>query len=200
MGVRDILKSHGITMLKFAEDFGMARNTVSSYIQLYDDGKIIAKEKYRIIFDRLFATHMDDANFYAIYNSMKRLYIKDKVNGSFDLSPNQSDYINNLIENLVVNMASDVIDHHIRYFLITILNSYKNDSIFGDLAMYFNILNNGSKDDYDKLPEEKKIVMLAYYKLFIMQKNGLLKFEKDIENLFFARLNEIKIIKEHADK
>ena len=29
---------------------------------------------------------------------------------------------------------------------------------------------------------------------------SLTKFEKDIEDLFYARLNEIKIIKEHADK
>ena len=195
-----MLKDHGITILKFAGDFGMARNTVSSYIQLYDEGKVIPKEKYRIIFDRLFSSSKDDASFYVVYNSMKRLYMKDKLNGSFDLSPNQSDYINSLIENLVENMTSDEIDNHIRYFLATMLNSYKYEKIFSDLAMYFYILNNGNQDDYDKLSEDNKAIILAYYKLFTMQKNGFLKYDPEIESLFLARMNEIKIIKEHADK
>lgn len=195
-----MLKEHGITILKFAEDFGMARNTVSSYIKLYEDGKVIPKEKYKIIFDRLFSTSKDDASFYVVYNSMKRLYIKDQLNGSFDLSPDQSDYINSMIENLVENIPSDETDDHIRYFLATILNSYKYENIFSDLAMYFYILNNGNKDDYDKLSVESKAVILAYYKLFTMQKSGLLRYDPEIESLFLARMNEIKIIKEHADK
>lgn len=195
-----MLKEHGITILKFAEDFGMARNTVSSYIKLYEDGKVIPKEKYKIIFDRLFSTSKDDASFYVVYNSMKRLFIKDQLNGSFDLSPDQSDYINSMIENLVENIPSDETDYHIRYFLATILNSYKYEKIFSDLAMYFYILNNGNKDDYDKLSVESKVVILAYYKLFTMQKSGLLRYDPEIESLFLARMNEIKIIKEHADK
>ena len=67
MEAKDILKSKGITLSKFAEDFKLSRNTAMLYIDKYDKGEDIPKEKYKIVFNLLFdSKNLSNFDYYYI--------------------------------------------------------------------------------------------------------------------------------------
>ena len=49
----------GITQKEFSERMGLSRPTLDAYIEMFENGKTIPKERYEIIFRRLFDSGND---------------------------------------------------------------------------------------------------------------------------------------------
>ena len=55
--------------------------------------------------------------------------------------------------------------------------------------------DNSSLEEYSKLSDEEKIIYTNYFKVFTMQKQGLLKLDEDVEKLFLSRMDEMNKLK-----
>ena len=58
--IKKYLKSIGITQIYLAEALNISRPTLDLYIDLYEKQKNIPKERYNIIFQKLFDEKIDD--------------------------------------------------------------------------------------------------------------------------------------------
>ena len=54
INVKNQLKNLGITLAEFADKLQISRPTLDSYIQIFESGDKIPKEKYQTIFNKLF--------------------------------------------------------------------------------------------------------------------------------------------------
>ena len=62
--IKQYLKDVGITQKEFAERIGLSRPTLDTYIEMYEHGQAIPKERYDIIFKRLFDNENNSANIF----------------------------------------------------------------------------------------------------------------------------------------
>lgn len=192
--IKDILEEKNIPLTKFAIDFAMSRNTANQYIDLFDSGQKIPKEKYNYAFDKLFSNY-DSESFEMDYYYLARLIKRDKLNGTFELSMKKTDDIMNLFRKLNIATQTDSIDSSVLYFIDIIIGNYSKDGFIKSLCNYFYFFNNSSLEEYSKLSDEEKIIYTNYFKVFTMQKQGLLKLDEDIEKLFLSRMEEINKLK-----
>ena len=192
--IKDILEEKNIPLTKFAIDFAMSRNTANQYIDLFDSGQKIPKEKYNYAFDKLFSNY-DSESFEMDYYYLARLIKRDKLNGTFELSMKKTDDIMNLFRKLNIATQTDSIDSSVLYFIDIIIGNYSKDGFINSLCNYFYFFNNSSLEEYSKLSDEEKIIYTNYFKVFTMQKQGLLKLDEDVEKLFLSRMDEINKLK-----
>ena len=52
--IKEILKKNNITLLNFAKQLGISRQTLDTYIRIYESGEELPNQKYQILFDRFF--------------------------------------------------------------------------------------------------------------------------------------------------
>ena len=63
--IKQYLKDVGITQKEFAERIGLSRPTLDTYIEMFEQGQTIPKERYDIIFKRLFGSDNDSIEEFA---------------------------------------------------------------------------------------------------------------------------------------
>ncbi|MBR4237540.1 hypothetical protein IKQ02_03810 [bacterium] len=194
MTIKEIFEKENITISKFALDFSLSRNTTMQYIELFERGEKIPKEKYNYIFDRLF-TNYDSNLFEADYYCFKNLVNRDRLNGTLELSMEKTDLIMRSFRKLSNATKNDTIDTSALFLIDTIISNYSKDDIFKSLCDYFYFFNNSKTDDYKTLSEEEKTIYTNYFKIFTMQKQNLLKLDPVVEKLFLSRINEINQLK-----
>ena len=199
MNVKELLKSKGISLSKFADDFRLSRNTVTLYISKYESGEQIPKEKYAIVFDQLFNEKYAD-EFQYNYLSMKYLIERDDFNGILDWSPEKTDVIMSIFKKLLSKMENDAIDKSMLFFIDACILNSSNEYIFKTLSDYFYFFNNSNESDYEKLTNEQKNIYTNYFKVFTMQKQNLLSVDKNIEEMFLARIKEMNALKKLSTK
>lgn len=196
--INDILEENNITLSKFASDFAMSRNTVSQYIKLYEENKKIPKEKYEIIFNKLFKNY-DSDTFRILYFSFKRLINRDKLNGTLDLSTNKTDKLMRLFKDINDAFKDDLINDQVFYLMGVIVKNYSRDGLIKSFCDYFYFFNKCEPEDYDNLSEDDKKCYINYFKIFTMQSRGLLNLDKEMEELFLSRMREISKLRKMSE-
>lgn len=189
--VLEQLKENRISLTKFCNDFGLSRNTALSYISYLEEGKVINKEKYNIIFRRLFLDEVD-ANFEDKYSILKNLYQRDKLNGTFEKDPEISDGITTIISKCNNVIENDEEWQQILFAVSCFLENY-NQEPFKSMARYLFFFNKSTPEDYELLSQKEKETYLSYYRFLSMVKNGKRDSSvKEFEEMFLNRLREIQ--------
>lgn len=198
MDIKKILKDFGITQKEFAEKLQLSRPTLDTYIQLYESGQEIPKEKYEIIFSSLFKNDFSKGEFESKLHNLTGLLERDKRYGTAELSPKASDYVSTIINQMRKDMKTGEWDSDIYCFINILLANYKKNKIFKELSSYFVFLN-GIKDIEEIQPEQFSY-LANFYKVFHDLKENPDKYEnKDYEN-FLNRCKEIESVKIQRQK
>ena len=86
--IKQYLKDVGITQKEFAERIGLSRPTLDTYIDMYEHGQTIPKERYDIIFKRLFDNENNaEKIFFDNLKNLEGLLKRDRQYGTSDLEP-----------------------------------------------------------------------------------------------------------------
>lgn len=99
--IKRYLKDVGITQKEFAERIGLSRPTLDTYIEMFESGQTIPKERYDIIFKGLFdSDNGSKREFTKNLQQVENLLIRDKKYGTSDLEPEAADYVSLIIRNM----------------------------------------------------------------------------------------------------
>ena len=189
MNVVDTLKKHNLSKIQFAVDFYLSRPTLDDYINKYEHGRTLPKSKYQIIFDTLFGSELDLIQFKKEYEYFKTLMSRDKAIRLDDLSPEATDKIFRIIDNLKESALNDDYLELIN-FIHFVTDGYNYGSELSKAwVLYFNELNGitSHNDISDKLKKyigcfymlnrdfsiDDSRLDIANYDLFIKRKNEL---------------------------
>ena len=141
MGVYDILKNNNIPKIVFAKDFDLSRPTLDEYIDLFDSGKKIQKEKYSVVFNSLFENNLSPHEFKKRYVNLKRIYNRDILLHLESLDTHNTDCITQIVEELRESVDCDTQKSELLPFVYYIVTSYRTDRLCKALLSYFNELN-----------------------------------------------------------
>lgn len=142
MPIKKYLKSLGITLKDFAERIDLSRPTLNSYIDMYDRGEELPRDRYQIIFDELFANkEKNKEEFEATLLAFEELLKQDARYGVSSLGAEEADIITNLLYIAKKDLGIIDWDSNIYVFINIVISHYRNLEVLRYLAMYFNVLN-----------------------------------------------------------
>lgn len=155
MGIKEYLKQVGITQKELAEKLGLSRPTLDSYIAMYESNTQIPKERYKIIFERLFGEGTkSNGEFINVLNQMEALLSRDKNYGISDLEPIAADYISLALRNMKKDVSKEGWNRDVYTFINYVVLNYRNNELIEQLVEYFIFLNDmrriSSIQDYQK--------------------------------------------------
>lgn len=187
--IKKTLREFGLTQKEFAEKLELSRPTLDTYIQLYESGKEIPKEKYRIIFSCLFENDYSREEFENELQDLIGLLERDKRYGTADLSAEASDYVSTIMNQMRKDLRSEEWNRDIYCFINILLSNYKTNKIFKELSSYFVYLNGIKK--IEEIQEEQISYLANYYKVFHELKETPEKYERKDYEAFLVRCQEI---------
>lgn len=193
------LKKLGIKLSELAEDLMLSRPTLDTYIKYYDEGIEVPNDKYQIIFSNIFndniKTKQDFRDVLFKYSNMLK---RDMDIGILEFSPEDSDLINSIMDKINEDILTESFDRDIYLFISTILNNYKNDSLFLMMAKYVLYLN--SIIGLTEITEEEKIFISNYYEVLLNFKENNLKYNEGNFVKFANRVKELSKKQEEGNK
>lgn len=200
LDIKKTLKKVGMTQKDFAEKIGLSRPTLDAYIGLYEKGSEIPKERYNIIFNRLFEDEYVSADqFIKKLKQIEQLLDRDQKYGIGDLSASASDSISSVVDNMKRDMKRPNYNEDMYVFINLFISNYSTNIIFEKLAEYFLFLNNIKDISY--IDDCQKSYFANMYKIFHdLLENPQTYDEKDY-NDFLDRCQEIRREKnKHKEK
>lgn len=140
--IKQYLKDVGITQKEFAERIGLSRPTLDTYIEMFESGQTIPKERYDIIFKRLFdydncSAEEFDKNLQQVENLLSR----DQKYGTSDLEPEAADYVSLIVRNMNKDLRITGWNKDVYTFINILISNYRKNEIFKQLVEYFIYLN-----------------------------------------------------------
>lgn len=188
--IKSTLKNIGITLAEFAKKLDISRPTLDSYIEMYELDKSLPKEKYQIIFDKLFTSAiLDKESFMKNLDDLHYLIERDKMLGTFELDCNKTDLITSVIDEMKQDMYMDDCDINLYIFINMLIRSYKNNSVFKNLVKYFLVLN-GRIPLQDMTLEDEKYFS-NYFRVFYNEIHGQTFRDEEYSELFKNRVEEL---------
>ena len=196
--IKKILKQFGITQKEFATKIELSRPTLDAYIQLFETGGEIPKEKYKIIFNNLFEKEYSREEFLYELDDVVSLLERDKRYGTVELSPEASDYVSSIMNQMRKDLRTSDWDENVYRFMNLLIGSYRDNKILKELTYYFTYLN--AVRELSKI-EEKQIVYLAnFYRMFDELLCNPSKYSDEDYNAFLNRCQKIREEKENRQK
>lgn len=189
--IKQYLKDIGITQKEFAERLGLSRPTLDTYIDMFEGNQTIPKERYDIIFNRLFGAKKASADeFQMRLQKVENLLNRDQKYGTSDLSAEAADYVSSVVNTMTKDLKEENWNKDVYIFINILISNYRKNEIFQQLVEYFIYLNNIRS--IEQIEEKQKSYFANMYKAF----HGLIESpdfycEKDYED-FLVRCDEIK--------
>lgn len=188
--IKYTLKNIGITLAEFAKKLDTSRPTLDSYIEMYEADKPLPKEKYQIIFDKLFTSEISTKEaFLKNLDELHYLIERDKMLGTFELDCNKTDLITSVIDEMKQDMYADDCDTNLYIFINMLIRSYRNNSVFHNLVKYFLVLN-GRMPIQDMTLEDEKYFS-NYFRIFYNEIHGQTCLDEEYSTLFKERVDEL---------
>lgn len=199
MNIKLILKKHHITLQRFANDIGLSRPTLDAYITQYTKTGSLPKDKYQIIFDKLFSEDNSEQDFLENYSSLKYMVSRDEKIGVLDLAPEKTDTLMDIINSIKNDMVMEDGNPAIYYFINAIVNNYRHNIVMETLAEYFAILNGYIAEE--EINQERKGYYANIFKCFkyLSDADTISYVEADYE-AFLKRCKEIKLEQQEEGK
>lgn len=140
--IKQYLKDVGITQKEFAERIGLSRPTLDTYIEMFEQGQTIPKERYDIIFKRLFGSDNDSPEEFAEnLCQVENLLRRDQQYGTSDLDPEAADYVSLIVRNMNKDLKEAGWNKDVYTFINILISNYRENAIFQQLVEYFIYLN-----------------------------------------------------------
>lgn len=194
--IKQYLKEVGITQKVLAERIGLSRPTLDTYIDLYESGQTIPKERYDIIFKRLFeGGNLSAEDFEIKLQQAEGLLERDQKYGTIDLEPEAADYVSAIIRNMNKDLRQENWNEDVYIFINILISNYRNNEIFNQLVEYFIYLNGIRETDTIK---EKQIPYFA--NMFRAFRNLVDNSDAYEEQDYKKFLNRCAEIREHKKK
>lgn len=188
--IKMYLKSVGITQKEFADRIGLSRPTLDSYIVLHENGEQIPKERYEIIFKKLFDSgDKSSEDFYKNLIQVEGLLFRDREHEIDDLEPQAADYFSIVMKNVKNDLKEADWNKDVYVFINILISNYRKNVIFERLVEYFIFLNDIR--GVDSIHERQKPYFAKLYRAFRSLKDNPLDFDERDYNEFIHRCNEI---------
>ena len=190
MNVAEVLKKRGLSKIQFASDFYLSRPTLDDYIERFEKGEKLPKTKYQIIFDSLFVGDLDSNQFKKEYGYYSRLISRDRAIRLDDLSPDATDKIVRIVDDLKESALNDDCLELINFISFVVDGYNYGNELSKAWVLYFNELN--SLKSHNNISERLKKYLGCFYVLnrdFLVDDSRL-----DISNYdsFVERKDELK--------
>ena len=169
----------------------LSRPTMYQYMDAYEHGERITRERYEIIFHRLF----DDENispddFADELNSIELLFERDERFQIEKLNPGEADYAYETYKLISEDLQTEDYDKYIYLFINNLLTSYRKGEFWRMLAHYVCTLNGISA--LEDVKEEEKPYFAEFYKMFSKIVNGTGECKKEDYSKFVKRCRELQ--------
>lgn len=193
--IKQYLKEVGLTQKEFAERIGLSRPTLDTYIEMYEQGKTIPKERYNIIFKRLFDDEQLSANdFYDALQNAERLLKRDQQYGTSDLDPKAADYVSLIVRNMNHDFSEGGWNKYVYTFINILITNYRHNDVFQRLVEYFIFLN--GIEPVESIKKEQIPYFANLFKVFHCLCENPDVYEECDYQAFLSRCLEIKQDKE----
>lgn len=191
--IKTKLKDINIKLVDFAKMLDISRPTLDNYIQLYESGQKLPKDKYDYIFKNLFSNDIQDKEeLIEMLDKYHNLIERDKTLGTFDLSAKSTDLMNSILFNIREDMYTEEYNEKIYIFINMLITSYKKEKVFEDFVDYFLTLNSKIPLSMIEEDSEKKIFTSNCFKLMSNYKKKTLTFDTEYYNEFKNRIKSVK--------
>jgi len=189
--IKKYLKNMGITQKEFSERMGLSRPTLDAYIEMFENGKTIPKERYEIIFRRLFDSGNDSvAEFFEKLQEAEYLLHRDLNYGTNNLETEAADYVSLIVQNMNKDFKLKNWNEDVYIFINILISNYRKNEIFQQLVEYFIYLNDIRS--ISEIKERQKPYFANIFKaLHSLSVNPCEYDEYDYQN-FLNRCSEIR--------
>lgn len=189
--IKQYLKKVGLTQKEFAERIGLSRPTLDTYIEMYEQGKTIPKERYNIIFKRLFDDEQLFANdFYDALQNAESLLKRDQQYGTSDLDPKAADYVSLIVRNMNHDFSEGGWNKYVYIFINILITNYRHNDVFQRLVEYFIFLN--GIEPVESIKKEQIPYFANLFKVFHCLCENPDVYEECDYQAFLSRCLEIK--------
>lgn len=190
MPIKKYIKDLGITLKEFADRINLSRPTLDAYIDMYEKGIELPRDRYQIIFDDLFrAKDKKREEFEASLSAFEELLDQDARFGISNLGVEEADTITDLVFQAKKDLSENGWDYYVYVFINKLLSSYRQEEIFRLLAKYFVVLNGLSS--VDEISEEEKPCIATMFNAFSSIKNKKYQSHEDYYRNFLMRREEL---------
>ena len=162
--IKKYLREIEITKKELALKLYLSRPTLDMYIEMYESGKEIPKEKYQIAFNSLFNEKLTKTKFVEELKELSYLLKRDSRYGTSDFSAEASDIVSEIVDSMKEDMKDDDWDDDVYIFINSFIKSYKEYEPLYFLAKYFMCLN--TTKNADEIQADEIPYFSNYYKLF----------------------------------
>ncbi len=142
LNIKQYLKNAGITQKEFSERIGLSRPTLDAYIEMFEKEQDIPKERYNIIFKRLFDQDTCSIEeFKENLQQIENLLSRDQKYGTSDLEPEAADFVSLIVRNMKKDLKNAGWNKDVYIFMNILISNYRKNEIFKQLVEYFIYLN-----------------------------------------------------------
>ena len=129
--IKTFIKDKNETVSSVANKLKLSRPTFDSYIEIYENNKIIPKQIYQKVFDGLFA---DDRIPTDVFKGRLEMYemilAKGRRDEDIDFISRRADRVSKLMNRLRENIEYEEIDKDLYDFIDVIIQRYSDNAIY----------------------------------------------------------------------
>lgn len=189
--IKEKLKELGIKLVDFANLLEISRPTLDTYIEQYENGIKISKDKYNYIFDNLFKNNFDSKEeFLECLENYHDLIERDKALGTFELPAESTDLMISIVDAMKEDMNLEGYNEKVYSFINMVIRDYRKQEVFTKISEYFLILN--GHYEYKEGDEEQKKFLSNFYKFMHEYTQNKLEFKEEYYYKFLKRTDEIR--------
>lgn len=185
MEIKRQLKNLDVKISRLAQELGISRPTLDTYIEYYENGQQIPNERYQEIFEYLFADELDSTiEFAKRFDYVKRAFLQT-YNSDKRQSKEQS-----IRDNISMFASDEDAGEELLEFINLLINNSKVDLVRA-ITSYFNFVN-GLKQFGSADQDDKDIALFSHlYKIFAEYQSGTIQVDEKSYEGFIDKSNRI---------
>lgn len=176
MIIKEYLKSVHITQKELADRLLLSRPTLDAYIQQYQIGQSLPKDKYQVIFEQLFSEPAKtEEQFWSILNEYSAFLKDEKALGTSEMRTEASYVLSLVTQEMKKDLFRSDSNRDIYVFINLLLHYYRRDPLLLAIVDYFLLLHN--RKNLEQISEEEWILLSNLHAL--MRNRSELSFDKE---------------------
>lgn len=185
MEIKRQLKNLDVKISRLAQELGISRPTLDTYIEYYENGQQIPNERYREIFEYLFASETDSTiEFAKRFDYVKRTFLQ-----SYNSDKRQS--VEQSIRNNISMFADDLeASDELLEFINLLINNSKVDLVQAIIS-YFNFVNGLKRFESVNVEDKDKALFSHLYKIFAEYQSDTIQIDEESYEGFLEKSNRI---------
>ena len=194
--IKEYLKTIGMSKQELANEIKLSRPTLDAYISLFENGEVIPRDRYQIIFEELFEHELKVDDFKMTLQRLKGLLDRDERLGTDKLDASAADMISRLKDRMFTDMSLGDWNQSVYIFIDMLITSYRHNEIFEKLAEYFTYLNRSELND---IVHDSQVPYFArFYKTFNSLLKDAISYQQEDYDAFMKRREDV--IKSRIDE